>query len=81
MPTVVLSSSLRRHAGGAERVELEALRVDEMIEALCARYPGLRGQLEQMSIAIDGEIHSEALYEDLRPDSEVHFVPRVSGGA
>jgi hypothetical protein len=33
-----------------------------------------------MTVAVDGEIHAHADYLPLTPASEVHLVPRISGG-
>jgi hypothetical protein len=77
---VVISSGLRGYTGGEERVQIEAKRVKDLIEALVARWPGLEEPLSQMAVAIDGEIHGNALFKSLRPDSEVHFVPKIGGG-
>ena len=80
MARVVFGSGLQRHTGGTPEVEVEAGRVRELLEALHERFPALRGRLDQMSVAIDGEIHSDARFQKLGPDSEVHFVPRIAGG-
>ena len=43
--------------------------------------PGLsRYVARKGSIAIDGEIHHDALAERLQPDSEVVLIPRIGGG-
>jgi hypothetical protein len=34
-----------------------------------------------MAVAIDGQIHHDADYERVEQRTEVHFVPRVAGGA
>ncbi|MCH2170933.1 MoaD/ThiS family protein [Myxococcota bacterium] len=80
MAVVVFSSGLARHTGGEERVEIDARRVDQLIELLCERYPALRGHIEQMAVAIDDQVHNQALYVPLNSDSEVHFLPRIGGG-
>ncbi len=80
MAIVVFSSSLARLTGGDERVEIEARRVVDLVKTLCERYPALRGQIEEMAVAIDDEIHSDARFLRLEDDSEVHFVPRIGGG-
>lgn len=81
MAIVVFSSSQRPVVGGAERVEVEAARVVDLIEALYARYPALEGQLEGAAVAIDGDIHNDARYLPLGPESEVHFMGAVAGGS
>jgi molybdopterin converting factor small subunit len=80
LATVVIASGLRACTGGEERVQIEAKRVKELIEALVARWPALEEPLSQMAVAIDGEIHGSALFRPLKPDSEVHFVPKLGGG-
>jgi molybdopterin converting factor small subunit len=77
---VVFSSAQRALVDGAESVEIEARRVNELIETLYERYPRLVGELDRAAVAIDGDIHNEGRYLPLEPTSEVHFVGRVSGG-
>jgi molybdopterin synthase sulfur carrier subunit len=79
--TVVLTGALRAHAGGRERVEVEARDVRRLFAELDRRFPGIRGRLEgEVSVAIDGEIIGDPLLEEIGPDSEVHFLPRIQGG-
>ena len=55
----------------------------ELLGALDTRFPALATPIgDGNAIAIDGEIlpHDEALFEPLRPDSEVHFLPQIGGG-
>ncbi len=80
MAIVVFSSALAQYTGGAERVEIEAARVVDLVKALCERFPDLRGQLDDMAVAIDDEIHNNAEFARLKPNSEVHFLPRIAGG-
>ena len=80
MATVHLSNQLREHAGGVETIEIDAPRVHELIVALLDRFPALAGAVEEMAVAIDGEIHQEAAYQPLAPASDVHFIPRMAGG-
>lgn len=62
-------------------MEIEAANVRALIAALDARFPGLGAQLrEGTAVAIDGEIINDPLLEPIEPESEVHFLPPVSGG-
>jgi hypothetical protein len=54
--------------------------VRELRLALVARFPALGQELDDLAVAIDDEIFSEPDYLPLRPDSEVHFLPRIAGG-
>jgi molybdopterin converting factor small subunit len=80
MATVFFTTGLRRHTGGRDRVVIEARSFRELVTALEARFPGLREPLEGIAVAIDGEIVQEPLLEPIQPGSEVHFLPRISGG-
>jgi molybdopterin converting factor small subunit len=80
MATVYLPSGLTQYTGGLETLVTDAPRVRELLLELVARFPGIGGALDQMAVAIDGEIHNDADYFPLRADSEVHLVPRIAGG-
>jgi sulfur-carrier protein len=80
MATVYFPSGWAQHTGGIDQVTIDAPRVADLIGALAARFPGLHDLLEQSAVAIDGQIYHQARYEPLRPESEVHLLPAVSGG-
>ena len=78
---------LRSLAGDHGVLDVDGATVREVVESLVERYPSLRerlladGQLPgNMSVAIDGEVSTLGLLDHLEPDSEVHFVPAISGG-
>jgi len=77
---VHLPSGLTRHTGGVETVDVDAARVPDLIAALRDLFPQIADRLEEMAVAIDGEIYAEPGYQPLRADSEVHLVPRIAGG-
>jgi len=78
---VTLSQRLATWAGGATEVVVAAGNVRELIAALDERFPGLGEQLRtNTAIAIDGEIINDPLLESIEPDSEIHFLPPISGG-
>jgi sulfur-carrier protein len=75
------AQAVRDLTGGIDRFEVEATSVRALIAALEARFPGLGGLVgTRMALAIDGEIHHDALAEPLAPDSEVVLIPRIAGG-
>lgn len=80
MATVYLPRSLAQFVDGAEAVTVDAPRVRELLQALATRFPALVTPLETMSIAVDGEIHQHPDYLKLSDQSEIHLVPRISGG-
>jgi molybdopterin synthase sulfur carrier subunit len=76
-----ISGQVLELTGGVGQFEIEAFDVRSLLRALEVRYPGL-GQLvdDGMAIAIDGEVHQDALDEALRADSEVVLIPRIGAG-
>lgn len=80
MAIVHLSSQLAPYADGVESLTIDASRVCDLLETLRVRYPALGEALEQLAVAVDGEIYPHADYVALTPTSEVHFVPRLAGG-
>lgn len=74
-------------AGNRDTVDVSGATVREIVEELAAQYPGLGSRLvdggelrSSISVAIDGEISTLGLLDSLDEDSEVHFIPAISGG-
>ncbi|MDA1093166.1 MAG: MoaD/ThiS family protein [Acidobacteria bacterium] len=80
MATVFLPNALASLVGGVETVVIDAPRVVELLGELASRYPALADRLGELAVAVDGDIFNDADYIPLRPDSEVHLVPRIAGG-
>ncbi|WP_157016129.1 MoaD/ThiS family protein [Mesorhizobium xinjiangense] len=72
--------------GSARQVELQAATVDEMVDELDRRWPGMRGRIcdtrpairKHMNIFVDGE--RATLATRLRPGMEVFVLTAISGG-
>jgi molybdopterin converting factor small subunit len=78
---VAACSSCRAFTGDKTEFEIPGDTVRKIIAELDQLYPGFGAHIERrMAIAIDGEIHQDALFERLRPDSEVYLIPRIGGG-
>ena len=41
---------------------------------------GMAPALDEMAVAIDGEIYAQPGYQPVRAESEVHLLPRIAGG-
>lgn len=80
MAIVHLPSGLAQYTGGVDTVTIDAPRVPELFAALRRRFPDLALQLDEVAVAIDGVIYQDPGYQTLRSDSDVHLVPRISGG-
>ncbi|HWF00771.1 MAG TPA: MoaD/ThiS family protein [Caulobacteraceae bacterium] len=75
------ASAFRDLAGGLQCVDVEAHTVRALIQALDERFPGMGDAVaRKAAIAIDGEIHQDALFEALPPGAEVYLIPRIGGG-
>ena len=69
-----------RDLAGASNVEAEGATVDEVVDALCARYGDrFEGVARVCSIVVDGERASAAT--PLSGSEEVALLPPVSGGS
>jgi molybdopterin converting factor small subunit len=87
MATVVLPRSLVALFPGAERrLELDGATVDELIDRLDERIPGIRNRLvdagpalrEHLNVFVDGQ--RAGLETAVPATATVHVIPAVSGG-
>lgn len=79
---------MRSLTGGKSQVEVEGSTVRELVDVLEARYPGVADRIVEegrirpgLSVAVDGTVGNKGLREPVGPNSEVHFVPAMTGGA
>ncbi|GAB1263392.1 hypothetical protein NBRC116493_25140 [Aurantivibrio infirmus] len=62
-------------------LDVDGKNVREISVTLCRQFPSLAGKLDSgVAVAIDGEIFSEAWFEELNENSEVYFLPAIEGG-
>ena len=83
MARIILTDSLsKQFTGGDNDFEIVASSVRSLIRELNNLYPGLGTQVSDgtLSVAIDGDIHQDAFLEELKPNSEVAFLPKIGGG-
>jgi molybdopterin synthase sulfur carrier subunit len=87
MASVWIPSLMRDLTAGQERVDVPGGRVSEVIEALEAAYPGLKGRLcrgeridPTISVWVDGRIAALGLRQAVGERSEIQFLPAVAGG-
>ena len=88
MAVVMIPALLRDLTGGVASVQVAGGSVREVIEQLEGRFPGVQarlcedGQLRPtISVIVDGATSPQRLRQKLQENSEVHFLPAVSGGA
>ena len=81
MARIVLSGNLRLYTEGVAELELESGSIRSLIRELRRRYPDIPEDIEdELAVSIDGVLHQDAWFAKIRPDSEVHLLPRISGG-
>ncbi len=87
MPTVWVPSLMQKLTGGNGQVEVKGETVRQIIEELEATYPGFKDRLCEddrlkpgMAVAVDGEVNNEGMRRKVPSNSEVHFLPAISGG-
>lgn len=87
MPRVFIPPQLRSLTGGVEVVEADGRTVRQVIDDLEARHPGLRERLCEgddlkpgLSVAVDGNVSGLGVFQRVRAESEVHFLPAIGGG-
>lgn len=87
MARVFIPPNLRRLTDGVAIVEVPGATVRQLVEALDVMHPGLAAKLVQddrlkpgLSVVVDSRMSSLGLRETVAPNSEVQFLPSISGG-
>lgn len=80
MAFVTLPDALIERAGGEPELQIAASNYRELLIALDERCAGLSDALQNMAVAIDGQIYQDAFLEPLQENSEVFFMQRIEGG-
>ena len=87
MATVWIPSLLRQVTGGQETIQVRGGTVSEIIDNLEARFPGIKARLcdagglrRGIAVAVDTQVARGGLNEPVGDNSEVHFLPSISGG-
>jgi hypothetical protein len=80
---------MRDLVAGSHQIEAHGASVRELVADIGRRYPDLRDRLcdgdqfrPGLTVAVDDVIFATrvAMYQEVRPDSEVHFVAAIPGG-
>ena len=86
MALVFIPAAMQTLTHGEAQVRVAGRTVRAVLNHLEARFPGIKERLLQgselrpdMAVAVDGEIIFD-LTDAVADDSEVHFVPPISGG-
>ena len=86
MPRVILTGSIRQHAGGIGMVEVGGETAAAAVKALEASYPALRGWVVDERGELRRHVRlflrtgAVSLDTPIGPDDELHIVAAISGG-
>lgn len=87
MATVTLPLLLRDVTGEVRETSVQGATIGEVIDALDARFPGLKGQILRdgkpivtITFTVDGRIAASSLQTPVAPDSRVAILPTFGGG-
>ena len=87
MAIVRVPALLRDLTGGTAVLDVPGATVGEVVLNLEGRYPGFQARLcengrlrPNIRVVVDGTVSAQRLRTALRADSEVLFLPAISGG-
>ena len=87
MPTVYIPSLLRDLTGGQERLSAAGATVGNVVDCLDRTYPGLKARLCEgeslrpgIALVVGTSVSRQGMRHPVSEDSEIHFLPAVSGG-
>lgn len=87
MAIVFIPTMLQPLSGGIAQVRVAGRTIRTIINNLEERFPGITERLlhdgdlrHDVAVAIDGETALAGVAERVGEDSEVHFIPPISGG-
>ena len=87
MPTVAIPSLMQNLTNGEDRVTLDGTTLREVIANLEESYPGFKARVcdgdrirPNISVYINGIISREGMRQSVNAETEIHFLPALSGG-
>lgn len=87
MAVVWVPSVMQHLTEGKTVVNIEGRNIRQIIQNLDAAYPGMKEALMEdgklrpdIAVAVDGELASLGLLEEVGESSEVQFMPAIAGG-
>jgi molybdopterin synthase sulfur carrier subunit len=87
MAKVFIPALLHTFTKNVSQIDVEGNNVRTVINNLDMEFPGIKSKLVEghqikpsISVAVDGNITPMGLLEEVGEQSEVHFLPAISGG-
>ena len=87
MATVAIPSLMQELTDGKEKTTVEGKTIREVLNNLDLIYPGFKARIcdddqirPNIAVYVDGALTREGMRQQVTEDSEVHFLPAISGG-
>ncbi len=88
MATVAIPSLMQELTDGKEKATIEGNTIREVLNNLESIYPGFKARIcdddqirPNIAVYVDGSLTREGMRQQVSEDSEIHFLPAISGGA
>ena len=87
MPIIFVPSLMQKLCNGEQKLMIEGTNLRQVINNLDLQYTGFKDRLVEdgkikpnISVAVDGEITPLGMIQKVGINSEIHFLPAISGG-
>ncbi len=87
MATVAIPSLMQELTDGKEKATVEGNTIREVLNNLESIYPGFKARIcdddqirPNIAVYVDGSLTREGMLQQVSEDSEIHFLPAISGG-
>lgn len=87
MATVAIPSLMQELTDGKEKATVEGNTIREVLNNLESIYPGFKARIcdddqirPNIAVYVDGSLTREGMRQQVSEDSEIHFLPAISGG-
>ncbi|MDE0299442.1 MAG: MoaD/ThiS family protein [Candidatus Poribacteria bacterium] len=88
MATVAIPSLMQELTDGKEKATVKGSTIREVLNNLESIYPGFKARIcdddqirPNIAVYVDGALTREGMRQQISEDSEVHFLPAISGGS
>lgn len=88
MATVAIPSLMQELTDGKEKATVEGNTIREVLNNLESIYPGFKARIcdddqirPNIAVYVDGTLTREGMRQQVSEDSEIHFLPAISGGS
>ena len=88
MATVAIPSLMQELTDGKEKATVEGNTIREVLNNLESIYPGFKARIcddnqirPNIAVYVDGSLTREGMLQQVSEDSEIHFLPAISGGS